>query len=164
MPLGGRWKKMGEDWLQLEEEGVRWEQTFVTLCERDCCSKVVPRMVPNTQRRKIEEISRKRYSGNNRQRKRYEVLPSFNLNTEELLVIVWLFYKNRFKVGRQKYHTHTRLKEELRSLVTEFPDLASVYSIGLTAAGREILVIKICAGVSMERPLLRPQVKIVGGE
>ncbi len=48
--------------------------------------------------------------------------------------------------------------------MTEFPDLASVYSIGLTAAGREILVIKICAGVSMERPLLRPQVKIIGGE
>ena len=48
--------------------------------------------------------------------------------------------------------------------MTEFPDLAGLYSIGLTAAGREILVIKICAGVSMERPLLRPQVKIIAGE
>ena len=68
------------------------------------------------------------------------------------------------EVGRQKYHTHTRLREELRSLSAEFPELASVYSIGLTAAGREILVIKICAAVNMERPLLRPQVKIIGGE
>ena len=33
----------------------------------------MPRMVPHSQRRKIEEISRKRYGGNNRQRKRYEV-------------------------------------------------------------------------------------------
>ena len=111
-------------------------------------------MVPNSQRRKIEEMSRKRYGGNNRQRKRYEV------RYFKSAVSHCLF----FKVGRQKYHTHTRLKEELRSLVTEFPDLASLYSIGLTAAGREILVIKICAGVSMERPLLRPQVKIIAGE
>ena len=156
MPLGGRWKKIGEDWLQLEEEGVRCKCSFVALCERIRCSKVVPRMVPDNQRRKIEEISRKRYSGNNRQRKRYEV--------HSMRPLFILINNKRFKVGRQKYHTHTRLKEELRSLVTEFPDLASVYSIGLTAAGREILVIKICAGVSMERPLLRPQVKIIGGE
>ena len=73
MPLGGRWKKIGEDWLQLEEEGVRWEQSCGILSEKYWCSKVVPRMVPDTQRRKIEEISRKRYSGNNRPRKRYEV-------------------------------------------------------------------------------------------
>ena len=26
MPLGGRWKKVGEDWLQLEEEGVRCDK------------------------------------------------------------------------------------------------------------------------------------------
>lgn len=101
-------------------------------------------------------MSRKRYGGNNRQRRRYEVSSVSYRGCYYVSGII-------LEVGRQKYHTHTRLKEELRSLSQEFPDLASVYSIGLTASGREILVIKICAGVSLERPLLRPQIKIIGG-
>ena len=47
---------------------------IVRLSQRQlCCSQVLPRLVLGTQRRKIEETSRKRYGGNNRQRKRYEV-------------------------------------------------------------------------------------------
>ena len=72
--------------------------------------------------------------------------------------------KRRFEVPKQKYHTHTRLKEELNKLTSEYPDIAAQYSIGSTEQGREILVLKITEDVKKERAFLKPQVKFVAGK
>ena len=45
------------------------------------------------------------------------------------------------------YHNYSQLAGELDRLVTEHEDLASVYSLGRTVEGRELLVIQISRGV-----------------
>ena len=89
-----------------------------------------------TERQIIDEICRKRY---NSSRRKY------------------------FEVPKQKYHSHTKLREELNLLCEEFSDITSLYSIGQTVEGRDILCVKISEGVHTERSLLKPQVKYVGG-
>ena len=64
-----------------------------------------------TERQIIDEICRKRY---NSSRRKY------------------------FEVPKQKYHSHTKLKEELNLLCEEFSDIISQYSIGKTVEGRDI--------------------------
>ena len=44
---------------------------------------------------------------------------------------------------RQKYHTHARLREELEELSHAHPALCSLYSLGTTSQGRDILAVKI---------------------
>ena len=68
-----------------------------------------------------------------------------------------------FEVPKQKYHSHSKLREELNLLCEEFSDLISQYTIGKTVQGRDILCVKITEGVHSERCLLKPQVKYVGG-
>ena len=89
-----------------------------------------------TERQIIDEICRKRYKSSKRK---------------------------YFEVPKQKYHSHTKLREELSLLCEEFSDIISLYSIGQTAEGRDILCVKISEGVHSERSLLKPQVKYVGG-
>ena len=83
-----------------------------------------------TERQIIDEICRKRY---NFSKRKY------------------------FEVPKQKYHSHTKLKEELNLLCEEFSDIISQYSIGKTVEGRDILCVKITEGVHSERSLLKPQ-------
>ena len=44
---------------------------------------------------------------------------------------------------RQKYHTHARLREELEELSHAHPALCSLYSLGTSSQGRDILAVKI---------------------
>ena len=87
-------------------------------------------------------------------------------------------------MSRQKYHTHARLREELEELSHAHPALCSLYSLGTSSQGRDILAVKItqvatdsdddsdgvmlyymiAQGADLDRPLLRPQVKFVAGE
>ena len=94
-------------------------------------------MIDSTEREKIDEICKKRYISSR---------------------------KRRYEIAKQKYHTLTRLKEELNKLTSEYPDIAAQYSIGSTEQGREILVLKITEDVKKERAFLKPQVKFVAGK
>ena len=98
--------------------------------------KIEPQLKNLTDRKIIDEICRKRY---NFSKRKY------------------------FEVAKQKYHSHTKLREELNLLCEEFSDLISQYSIGKTVEGRDILCLKITEGAHSERSLLKPQVKYVGG-
>ena len=99
--------------------------------------KIEPQLKNLTDRKIIDEICRKRYN----------------------------FSKRKvFDVPRQKYHSQTRLREEIDLLCEEFSEIISQYSIGKTVQGRDIVCLKITEGVKQEaRSLLKPQVKFVGG-
>ena len=60
----------------------------------------------------------------------------------------------------RRYHTHGALVQELRYLAAEFPEVAKLYSLGQTAAGRDIPCLKLAADCRAGRPLLRPQVPL----
>ena len=94
-------------------------------------------MINLTEREKIDDICKKRYISSR---------------------------KRRYEIAKQKYHTHTRLKEELNKLTSDYPDIAAQYSIGSTEQGRDILVLKLTEDVKNERLYLKPQVKFVAGK
>ncbi|XP_023333834.1 carboxypeptidase E isoform X2 [Eurytemora carolleeae] len=83
-------------------------------------------------------------------------------------------YQEKYKYGTQKirstsfeypfsyYHSQAELEEELLQLVSEFSNLASLYTIGETHAGNKILVLRLGELVDGRRPLLVPQVKLIG--
>jgi len=64
-------------------------------------------------------------------------------------------------VELEGYHNYTTLIHEIDSLVTSYPSLARRYSVGTTVEGRELFVLRITEGVSRQRPLLRPMVKLI---
>ena len=100
-------------------------------------SKIEPKVVTLTERDKIEDICKKRYISSR---------------------------KRRYDIAKQKYHTHTKLKEELNKLTSEYPDIAAQYCIGATGQGREIICLRLTEDVNKERPYLRPQVKFIAGK
>jgi len=69
--------------------------------------------------------------------------------------------KKVFNVDIPKYHTHTRLKEEIRQLSSQFSSIAVQYSIGKSVGGKDLIVLKITEDANKERPILKPQVKYV---
>ena len=69
---GRRWGRSGYSWRR-RGSGERSQWVVIRLDKRGLYRKVKPRIVSDTQRREIDEISRKRYGENVRQRKRYEV-------------------------------------------------------------------------------------------
>jgi len=64
-------------------------------------------------------------------------------------------------VELQEYHHYEELIAQFEDIVTNYPSIASKYSIGTTVEGRELAVLKLSGGVARERPLLRPLVKLV---
>lgn len=78
------------------------------------------------------------------------------------------FCRKKFQVPKKvysmdipKYHTHTKLKEEISALSAEFSDIAVQYTIGQSVGGRDLICLKISEDAIKERPLLKPQVKYI---
>ena len=76
--------------------------------------------------------------------------------------------RKRFQVKRKvysvpmaKYRTHTRLKEEITLLTTEFSEIAVKYVIGQSVQGRDLVCLKISEEATKARPVLKPQVKYI---
>ena len=53
------------------------------------------------------------------------------------------------------YTDQAALESKLRNLADGAPDLASTFSLGKSEQGRELLGLRLAAGVREERPLLR---------
>ena len=96
---------------------------------------IKPRLISSDERQRLEEYSRKRCHSSR---------------------------KRRYEVPKQKYHSNTKLKEELRTISEEYPNITSLYSIGTTEQNREILVLKLSSEPT-SRQILKPQVKLIGG-
>ena len=60
------------------------------------------------------------------------------------------------------YPTHETMLEKLKRLQAAHPDLVAVDSIGQSVQDRNLTYVKIGRGVSKERPLGVPMVKLVG--
>ena len=69
--------------------------------------------------------------------------------------------KKVYSVAIPKYHTHTKLKEEISALSAEFSEIAVKYTIGQSVGGRDLICLKISENATKERPLLKPQVKYI---
>eukprot|EP00092_Neocalanus_flemingeri_P014781 GFUD01015952.1.p1 GENE.GFUD01015952.1~~GFUD01015952.1.p1 ORF type:complete len:524 (+),score=122.63 GFUD01015952.1:177-1748(+) len=76
--------------------------------------------------------------------------------------------RKRFQLGKKvytvpihKYHTHTKLKEEINTLTTEFSEIAVQYNIGKSVSGRDLICLKITEDATKDRQMLKPQVKYI---
>ena len=69
--------------------------------------------------------------------------------------------KKVYSVHIPKYHTHTKLKEEINMLATQYSEIAVQYSIGQSVNGRDLICLKITEDATKERQLLKPQVKYI---
>ena len=67
-------------------------------------------------------------------------------------------YWNKLTTSYPRYEETTNI---LRDFESQFPHLAKVYSVGKSVQGKEMWVIQLAQNVSVERPLLRPMMKIV---
>jgi murein tripeptide amidase MpaA len=69
--------------------------------------------------------------------------------------------KKVYSVDIPKYHTHTKLKEEIAALSAEFSEIAVQYTIGQSVGERDLICLKISEDATKERTLLKPQVKYI---
>lgn len=59
------------------------------------------------------------------------------------------------------YHSYEEAKSEFKGFVTEYPDLASVHSIGQSFMGKDLLVLQLTNNVKEKRKLRKPMFKWV---
>ena len=79
------------------------------------------------------------------------------------LLITFIYWKILGDPTDTKYHTYIELTKVLKSLQTQYPNLARLYKLSEESVqNRSLWVLQISSNVTLERKELKPVVKYVG--